>query len=41
MSKQIKLNKLETSENNMICLVPIKPIPKELQKRIKRALKVS
>lgn len=37
MSKQIKL---ETSENNMICLVPSKPMPKELKKKAKKALRV-
>jgi hypothetical protein len=37
MNKEIRL---ETSENNMICLVPSKPMPKELKKKAKKALKV-
>ncbi len=37
MNKQIKL---ETSENNMMCLVPAKPMPTEIKKKAKQALKV-
>ena len=33
--------KLQTSENNMLCIIPAKPMTKEKEKEIKEVLQVS